>query len=165
LAFREKKSAGLTSVEMAFPLGSVLNPGNLDEDYLLSYERPTRFILNRGDDGSASDNDYGELDGDPGASSPSDSLFVANTDSQARTPYNHLLSIHPQLRHQFSSSQSSVSVREDVSMTDTTDGLSQRDATSEATTGESEPDGVCYGMVSLTLNAMNNIKLIRVLYS
>lgn len=137
---------------MAFPLGMVLNQGNLDEDYLLSFERPTRFILSRDDDGSTPDIDTGELDGDSGTRSPTDSLFVTDTDSQAHIPYSHLLSPHSHLHHQFSSSQSSVSVREDVSMTDIADGLSQSDATSEVTANESEPGGVCYGMVSPILH-------------
>ncbi len=134
---------------MAFSLGSVLNPSNLDEDYLNSFEQSTRILMNGGDDGFTSDIDFGGLDGDPGTRSPSDSLFVTDTDSQAHTPYNHLLSIHPQLRHQLSNSQSSVSDSDDVSMTtDLTVGRSQSYGASEVTADDSEADNICYGMVS-----------------
>lgn len=135
---------------MAFSLESVLNPGNLNEDYLMSFERPVRLLLNGGDDGPASDDESAGLDGETGTRSPSDSLFVTDTDSQSHTPYSNgfLSPNYSQLRHQFSSSQSSVSVGEDNSMTEVTDGHSQTYAASETTAEDSEADGVCYGMVS-----------------
>ncbi|KAB5577889.1 SNF2 family domain-containing protein [Coniochaeta sp. 2T2.1] len=130
--------------KMAFPLDSVLNPENLDNYYLRPFEDPSHFTLSHGQDGldgPTYDGDYGEMDGEQGSSSPSDSLFVTDVESQARTPRSHLLSVYPQLRHQQSSSASSVSGWGDTSMTDFADGAS------EITPEEIDMDSVCYGMV------------------
>ncbi|KAB5535361.1 SNF2 family domain-containing protein [Coniochaeta sp. 2T2.1] len=130
--------------KMAFPLDSVLNPENLDSYYLRPFEDPSHFTLSHGEDGPDGptyDGDYGEMDGEHGSSSPSDSLFVTDVENQARTPRSHLLSVYPQLRHQQPSSVSSVSAWGDTSMTDFTDGAS------EITPEEIDMDSVCYGMV------------------
>lgn len=135
---------------MSLPVGSMLNPGTLDEDYLESFERPIRLMLNHGEDRPLSDGDIEDEERGSGDRSPSDSLFVPDTDSQVFSPPrygNSLLPGPPGLQYQLSSSQSSVSMSEDVSMTDSGDRMSQNIATSETTIGLSDSDTVCYGMV------------------
>ena len=142
---------------MSLPLDFVLGPVDLDEDYVRSFAGVTRGLLDDVDEGLASDVDSQELNGGSGSRSPTDSLFITDTYRQVRTPYSYLLSTYPQLRHDLSSSRSSVSTREDDSMADDTDGASQSYTRSETTPDEIEADGVCYGMVSESLRRAGHL--------
>jgi len=139
---------------MSSALDFLLNPGDLDEDF---WGGDIPFTLDDVDEGLASDVDSQERNGGSGSRSPNDSLFITDTDGQARTLYSRLLSTYPQLGHHPPSSQSSVSVGEDVSMSDVTDSLSQRYPRNETTPNETEVDRVCYGMVRKTLHRTEHL--------